>query len=189
VPLKDVKFQELLDEIRPVVYEHHLRLPTDLWLLAKTLVMMEGVGKKLYPEFDIFAVSKPYAQRFIRQMWLPSEWGPGILRNAVAWNDLFNRLPHQTLRILTQIEEGEFGLQLHLGELQQATNRLDRIANRVILSLLLAAFIVGLALLIPTLNLTWPWGLLTWIIIAGFVMTSILALWLIWSMFRSGGNI
>jgi ubiquinone biosynthesis protein len=189
LPLKEVQFHELLEEIRVIIYEYRLRLPTDLWLLAKTLVMMEGVGKKLYPEFDIFAVSKPYVERFVRRMWLPSEWGPGIVRNVVAWNDLVGQLPGQTHRILSQLERGELGLQLHIAEISRATKRLDRIANRIILSLLLAAFIVALALLIPTLTLTWPWGLLTWIVILSFVVMSILALWLIWSFFRSGGGV
>jgi ubiquinone biosynthesis protein len=188
LPLQDVQFQELLEEIRPIIYEYRLRLPSDLWLLAKTLVMMEGIGKKLYPDFDIFAVSKPYVRRFVRRLWLPSEWAPDIMRNAVAWNDLLKRLPYQANHILRQVETGDLALKLHVVDLPHMTHRLDRIANRVILSLLLAALIVALAMLIPILNLTWPWGLLTWIIISSFVIMSILALWLIWSMFRSGGR-
>lgn len=188
LPLKEVQFQELLEEIRPIIYQYRLRLPSDLWLLAKTLVMMEGIGKKLYPEFDIFAVSKPYVGRFVRRLWLPSEWAPDIMRNAVAWNDLLKRLPYQANHILNQVETGDLALKLHLADLPQMTHRLDRIANRVILSLLLAALIVALAMLIPILNLSWPWGLLTWIIISSFVIMSILALWLIWSVFRSGGG-
>jgi ubiquinone biosynthesis protein len=188
LPLQEVQFHELLEEIRPIIYEHHLRLPTALWLLAKTLVMMEGVGKRLYPEFDVFAVSKPYVRRFMRRMLLPSEWGPGALRNVAAWNDLIGHLPGQAHRILNQLEHGELGLQLHISEIQRATGRLDRMANRLILSVLLAALIIALALLIPTLSLAWPWGLLTWVIILSFVVMTILALWLIWSIFRSGGG-
>jgi ubiquinone biosynthesis protein len=186
ISLKELQFSELLEEIRIVVYQHHLRLPSDLWLLAKTLVMMEGVGKTLYPDFDIFAVSRPYVRRFIQRMWLPTEWGPSVMRYATAWSDLIGNLPQQTIRLLGQLERGELKVQLHLTDMPRATGRLDRIANRVILSVLLAAFIVALALLIPTLDLTWPWGLLTWIIVLSFVVMSILAIWLIWSIFRSG---
>ncbi len=186
LPLQEIRAGELLEEIRPIVYRHHLRLPSDLWLLGKTLVMMEGVGLKLAPDFDIFAVSEPYVYRFIRRMWLPSEWGPAVLRSATGWTDLLATFPRQTTRILNQLERGDLGLQFHLAEMTQTTNRLDSIANRLILSLLVAAFIVALALLIPTLDLTWPWPLLAWIVIAGFVVMSILGLWLMWSIFRSG---
>ncbi|MCB9098937.1 MAG: phosphotransferase [Anaerolineales bacterium] len=189
LPLSDVRVQEVLDDLRPILYTYNLRLPNDLWLLAKTFVMMEGVGKRLAPDFDIFAVSEPYVKHFLRRMWRPTEWGPDVWRNLTGWNDLVTDLPRQTNRILTQVERGEVGLKLHITEIDKTVHRLDDIANRVILSLLLAAFIMALALLIPTLNLTWPWGLLTWIIITSFAVMCFLALWLIISIIRSGGGL
>jgi len=62
---------EVLNEVQPVIYEYKLHVPTDYWLLLKTLVVMEGVGKALAPSFDVFAVSAPYVQRFVAQMALP----------------------------------------------------------------------------------------------------------------------
>ena len=188
-PLKEISAREILEEIEPIIYRHHLHLPSNLWLLVKTLVMMEGTGLKLDPDFDIFAVSQPYVRRFMRRLWLPSEWGPSVLHGVTNWADLLATFPRHTTRILKQIERGQLALQLHLPELDPAIHRLDNITNRLILAVLLAALIVALALLIPTLNLTWPWGLLTWIIIISFVITSILALWLIVSILRSGGGL
>lgn len=188
MPLSEVRVKELLEDLRPIIYAYNLRLPTDLWLLAKTLVMMEGAGKRLAPDFDIFEVSRPYVKKFMRQMWLPTEWGPDLMRSASSWADLLTDLPGHSRRILSQVERGQLGLNIQLTNLEQVFGRLDHIANRLILSLLLAALIVGLALLIPILNLTWPWGLFTWIIIITFAVMIILALWLIWSIFRSGGG-
>jgi ubiquinone biosynthesis protein len=187
--LTDISAPELLDEIRPIAYRHHLRLPSDLWLLAKTLVIMEGVGKKLDPEFDIFAVSETHMRRLLRRMWLPSEWGPSALNTATSWGDLLINFPRQTNRILGQMERGDLGLEIHVPELGPSINRLDRIATRIILAVLLAAMILGLAMLIPTLDLTWPWGLITWIIIITFMVMIFLGLWLVISIFRSGGDI
>jgi ubiquinone biosynthesis protein len=189
LPLAEIRANEVLEEIRPIVYNHHLRFPSDYWLLGKTLVMMEGVGLKLAPEFDMFTVARPYVYRFLGRMWLPTEWGPAVARSAAGWTDLLADFPRQTSRLLTQMERRQLGLQVLLPGLEQTSNRLDRIANRAILSLLLAAFIVALALLIPTLNLAWPWSLLTWIIIISFVVMSILGLWLIVSILRSGGGL
>jgi ubiquinone biosynthesis protein len=123
------------------------------------------------------------------RLWLPSTWGPSLLRSAAGWTDLLADFPRHTTRLLSRMEQNELGLQVHLPELNQTTNRLDRIANRAILSLLLAAFIVALALLIPTLNLVWPWSLLTWIIIVSFVVMCVLGLWLVVSILRSGGGL
>jgi ubiquinone biosynthesis protein len=185
-PLKDIRAREVIEELTPIFYRHHFRLPTDLWLLGKTLVMMEGVGLKLAPDFDMIAVSKPYVSKFMLRLWLPTEWGPPLLRSATQWGDLLAGLPRQTAHILSDVEQGQFKLNVRLPELEQAVNHLDRIANRLIVSILLAAFILALAMLIPTLNLEWPWGLPTWIVIIGFVTVSILGLWLLLSILRSG---
>jgi ubiquinone biosynthesis protein len=70
-------------------------------------------------------------------------------------------------------------------ELDQALARMDRLANRISLSVLLAALIVGLALLVPAFNLAEQWGLPTILVITGFVGASLLGLWLIISIWRS----
>ena len=187
MPLKEISTRELLEEIQPIIYRHHLRPPSDLWLLIKTFGIMEGVVRRLDPDFDIFAVSQPYVVRFMRQLWLPSGWGPAVLRSASGWADLAGNFPHHLLRILNQFERGELGLKIHQPVVEQTTNRLDHIANRMILGLLLSAIIIALALLIPSLNLgDWPWSLFTWIIILSFAIMCILALWLIISILRSG---
>jgi hypothetical protein len=68
----------------------------------------------------------------------------------------------------------------------RATDRLDRIANRLALSMLTAAFTIAIGWVIPSLNLTWPWEWLTWFVLAGFVGVSILGIWLMASIWRSG---
>jgi len=186
LPLNDISTRELLDEIQPLIYRYRLRLPSDLWLLVKTFAVMEGVGRALAPDFDIFEFSQPYVARFLRRLWLPSEWGPPLLRNATAWADLLSHLPRSASRIINQVERGQLGLQLNQPALDRATVRLDHIANRMIVGLLLSALIVALALLIPSLNLTWPWSLFTWIVVVSFAVMNFLALWLIISILRSG---
>jgi ubiquinone biosynthesis protein len=187
VPLNEVSTREVLEEIEPIIYRYHLRLPSDYWLLIKTLGIMEGVGKTLAPDFDIFAFAKPYVARFLRGMWKPSQWAPSVLRNLVSWYDLGISFPRQVNRVLSQAEQGEFGVRVQQPELRQSTNRLDLIANRLILGMLLSALIVALAMLMPSLNLTtWPWSLFTWIIVVSFAVMSVLALWLIVSILRAG---
>jgi len=185
LPLKDIRAQEVINEIMPVAYRHRLRLPTDLWLLGKTLGMMEGVGLRLDPDFDFFAVSQPYVDQFIRQMTSPRAWGKRLVRGAGDWGELFTILPRQIPRLLDQVEEGDLEITLKLKEIDSALSKLDRIANRLSVSILVAAFIVGLALLLPT----FIGNRVVWIIVpAGFafVAASTLGLWLVYSVWRAG---
>lgn len=185
LPLGAVRAREVVEEVMPIAFRHHLRLPSELWLLGKTLAMMEGVGLRLAPDFDIFAVSEPYVRRFMWQMASPSTWGPPLLKGAGDWAELLGLIPRIGSQLLIRAERGELEVTLRHKELDQALARLDRLANRLSISVLLAALIVGLALLIPAFNLAERWGLTTILVIAGFAAASLLGLWLIFSIWRS----
>lgn len=185
VPLGSVRAREVIEEATPIIFRHHLRLPSDLWLVGKTLAMMEGVGLKLAPGFDIFAASEPYVRRFMWQVASPRVWGPTLLKGVGDWAELLSLIPRVGSQLLTRVERGELEITLSHKGLDQALMRLDRLANRLSLTVLLAALIVGLALLVSALNLAEQWGLPTILVIMGFLGASLLGLWLIFSIWRS----
>ncbi len=186
LPLKAIRAREILQEALPIAFRHRLRLPSELWLLGKTLAMMEGVGMKLYPDFDPFEVSEPYVRRLLLEMVSPAEWGPDVLRGLLDWTYLLGLLPRAGARLLTRVERGELEIGLRHQGLDLLLTRLDRLVNRISLSLLLAALIVGLALLVPAFHLAERGDLVTVLVVGGFVGASLLGAWLILSILRSG---
>lgn len=184
--IQDFQVGEMLEEFMTVAFRHRLRFPSNMWLVAKTLGMIEGLGLKLVPDFDMFSFAQDFVRRYRRRMWLPTEWGPSMLRSASDMADLMLRLPKQTTRLLEQAERGQLEAQVRMPDLIQATDRLDRIANRLALSMLTAAFTIAIGWVVPNLDLTWPWRWLTWFVLAGFVGVSMMGIWLMWSIFRSG---
>ena len=105
--LKDIKLDELIDEILPIAFEHRLQMPTNFWLLAKTLSMMEGIGLDLAPDFDIFAFSSRYAARLMLKSNLPDgQLIQRMIRRGLAWMDLFDDLPYTGRMLLDRIEKG-----------------------------------------------------------------------------------
>ena len=186
LPIYQIDAKEISKAVQPILYEYKLYIPTDYYLLMKTVIMMQGVGLKLDPDFDIFEASQPYIGKLFRSMWMPSAWGPDVVRLALDWKDFATILPRKTSRILDQVERGQLTVQAELPQLESTLNAVDRLINRIIFSVLVAALLVALALLLPRLDYAWPWGLVTWIIVMGFFVLLFLALRLAWSVFRSG---
>jgi ubiquinone biosynthesis protein len=186
LPMEEFQVGEMIEEFMTVAFRHRLRFPSNLWLVAKTLGMVEGLGLKLVPDFDMFTFAQDFVRRYRRRMWLPTEWGPSMARSASDMVDLMQRLPKQTTRLLDQAERGQLEAQVRMPDLVQATDRLDRIANRLALSMLTAAFTIAIGWVVPNLDLTWPWRWLTWFVLVGFISVSVLGMWLMWSIFRSG---
>ena len=84
------------------------------------------------------------------------------------------------------MERGDLGVVVEVPELREAISEIDIIANRVIFAVIIAALIVALAFLIPRLDFsTWPWPLVTWVIIITFLVLFAAGMWLLWSIFRS----
>jgi ubiquinone biosynthesis protein len=179
-PLKDIHALELVDEIMPIAFRYQLQLPSDLWLLGKTLAMMEGVGLKLDPDFDIFEVAKPYAQRMMRQRIDPRLWGRNLLKGAEDWGELLLQLPAKTSNMMDMVAEGELDIGFKLRDQNKIMNRLDRLANRLAVSILIASLIVGMALLAVNHEGN------SWLAILGFVMATFLGIYLLISIWRSG---
>ena len=186
MPLGAIHAREVFEEIMPIAFRHQLHLPSELWLLGKTLAMMEGMGLKLDPDLDIFAFSEPYVQRFMWQMASPRSWGLPLLKGVGEWAALLALIPRVGAQLLSRAERGELEIAVSHKELDRTLARLDRLANRLSISVLLAALIVGLALFIPAFNLAQQLGGATIWVVAGFVGASFLGLWLVFSIFRSG---
>ncbi|MFN2236077.1 MAG: ABC1 kinase family protein [Anaerolineales bacterium] len=185
LPLNQIPAMEVWEGLEPIIYEYNLRVPSDYWLLIKTIIIMEGVGLGLDPEFDMVAAAQPYLGRLFRQLWMPSTWGSSLLRIGADWTDFVSGFPRQSTHILKQLERGDLEVRIRVPELEQTNRNLNRIVNRLIYGILVAAMTVALALLIPSLDLTWPWSLITWIIFLGFLGMSFLGIRLIWSIWRS----
>jgi len=181
LPLKAIRVREVVEEIMPISFRHHLQLPSDLWLLGKTLGMMQGVGLQLDPDFDLFAVSEPFTRRLLRQLLLPRRsWGRSLVGQGMDWADLASMLPKVGQQLLQQAETGEL-FEISIKGADNIIKRLDRIASRLTLSLLLAALIIGITLLIPAA----PAGSFAQLIlVAGFVSVAILGGWVLISIIR-----
>ncbi len=148
--LGDIHLGDLVDEVMPVVFEHRLKMPTNYWLLAKTLAMMEGIGLRLAPEFDIFQFSAPYVNRLLVGSVLPdSRWFSDMVRRGMAWTDLLDELPLAGRMLIDRLEKRE-PVKLALDD--RSLSVLDRLATRLALSLIVAGMIVGLAWLIPAVT-------------------------------------
>ncbi len=178
--LKELRFEALLEDVMPVVFEHRLKMPANFWLLAKTLAMMEGIGFKLAPDFDIFAFSAPYVNRLILSTVVPDRrWISDTVRRGLAWMDLIDELPHAGQLLIDRLEK-HAPLTLALDD--RSLDFLDRLVTRLALSLIITGMIVGLAWLIPAV--TGAGWLVQATVIVAFIVAILMGIRILWSIVR-----
>ncbi len=157
LPLKDIRAREVIEEITPIAFRHHLRLPSDFWLLGKTLTMMEGVGLQLDPNFDIFEVSKPYVQRLMWHLLLPNH---NTIRSLLLYGadlqEMIGRFPQVGNRLFEFISEVQYKPENHYknDKFYKEILAIEKLSQ----SILISCLIVSLSILISN-NTTgkYPW--------------------------------
>jgi ubiquinone biosynthesis protein len=182
VPIKYVRARELIDEITTITFRHHLRLPATWWLVGQTIVMLEGIGLQLDPDFDVFKAAEPHIQTLMKNLLLPNgSWVRSVLMDATNWGEMLHRLPRVGNRMLERLERNE-PFRMEIKDTDKILTRLDRLVTRLSLSLLVAAFVVGLPLLIP---LTTPDSLPRWLLLVGTIPIIGAGMWLGFSLLNT----
>lgn len=182
VPIKYIRARELIDEITTITFRHHLRLPATWWLVGQTIVMLEGIGLQLDPDFDVFQAAEPHIQSLMKNLFLPhGGWARTILMDATNWGELLHRLPRVGNRMLERLERNE-GFRMEIKDTDRILGRIDRLVTRLALSMLVAAFVIGLPIL---LQLTTPGSLPRWLILISLIPILGSGLWLAVSLLHT----
>jgi len=184
IPLKQLQVSMLLKEIFEIARIHQMVIPANLSLMLKALVTIEGLGRTLYPDFDMVSEVRPYIKRIMLRRYDPRR---KIRRLSVLLDDfyrLFEEFPYGLRGILDKLERGELKVRFEHHNLENIAKEFNRSSNRISAALIIASLIIGSSLVLQVSmgpNL-FGFPLLG---IAGYLLASILGLILLWSIFRS----
>ena len=183
-PLKELKIGSLLNEVFTVMRNHHLHLPSNIAQLLKTIIMIEGLGANLDPDFHLTTVLAPYTKRLVFRQYLPSRWIPRLGRASIEMARLSAEMPQQFRRMLTAIEHDQLQIGMRPEGFDPLIDRFEKISNRIVLGVIAAAFINGLAVLMSVYRPP-AWERWAWVVFAfGFLCALVLGVYLAWSILR-----
>ncbi len=124
-PLKDIYFGKLLLRLFQTSRRFNIEIQPQLVLLQKTLLNVEGLGRELDPELDLWRTAKPYLER-----WMDEQVGWRALARSVrleapGWANILPQLPRLAHRALSEDRIGALGRALErLAEENARRNRL-----------------------------------------------------------------
>jgi predicted unusual protein kinase regulating ubiquinone biosynthesis (AarF/ABC1/UbiB family) len=124
-----------------------LRLPPELTMLGKTLLNLDEVARTLHPGFDPNAAIQRDATEILR-MRLRASLSPGnFFSGVLEAKELVERLPTRINRILDRLADEKLTVSVEAFDQIRFMQGFQKVANRITLGLVLAALIVGAALL------------------------------------------
>ena len=185
-PLQEIDVGQVLEESLQAARRHRLQVPTRLALLGKTMSMHEGLARMLDPRFNLVEVLAPYARELAIRIYSPRQWLRRLVPTLIDVTNLAITLPRRFERLTAQAERGQLSVNMRIPEAEHYISDLNRMANRLIVGMLTAAFIVGLAILLGSTQPRPMAQLFGWLIGLGFIASSVLGMWLLLAIWRSG---
>jgi ubiquinone biosynthesis protein len=125
-----------------------VRLPAETALLGKALFNLDSIGRTLSPEFDPTESIRRNTMRLLRQRMVKSLSPGRLIGSALEMRDFAGRLPGRINRILDAAASNQLGLRIDTGiDAAQLMVGFQKVANRITTGLVIAALIVGAAML------------------------------------------
>lgn len=185
--LGDLEIGPLISLLLGVLRRHRLQLDTQLLLLIRMLVMVEGIGLRLDPDFSLGESLKPYAAKMARERLSPRTYAKRLSRAGVEIAELGVELPERLRKLFDLIDTNGVEVHLRAAELEPLVGRVEKIGNRLVAGVIVAAFIRGIGELTAgdkTRFRSWNGPLLG----AGVGVVSLLSAYLAWTARRSAGK-
>ncbi len=181
IALKDLDITAFINDLTTLLRDHQLNLPPDLTLLMKSLITLEGMGRQLDPGFNIVQVATPFLQRALFKRYAPDALFKQGWQSFSGMVELLTELPNDLHRLLELARRGALGVRLDIAKPEWLAKELDRVVNRLSVSLITSALIVG-----SSIVSTVEGGASSFVGLIGFIGAFLGGVWLLFSIWRSG---
>ena len=186
MPLKRIDPRRVFGDVTALARESRVLLPRDFVLLAKSLVQVTSIARVLDPDFDVASLLRPRAKAMLRRRLAPAEVAKSLGLQLWSIGTLVQAVPRSFLRILRRVESGRLEFTMRHTGYEDFARELDRAANRLTVSLILASLVLSSSLLLALKTPPLVAGSVSVLGVLGYVVAGLLGLWTVWGILRSG---
>jgi len=179
-PLKEISFGQLLLRLFQVARRFNMEVQPQLVLLEKTLLNIEGLGRELYPDLDLWQTAKPYLER-----WMSEQIGPRSLirhlkENVPLWAERLPKLPNLIFDVIEQAKNGELKTTLDPEQLKAIKQEIRQSNRRSVQAIIGTGFFLSAAIIAAldgyAKTMLWDLPYLSWVL-GGAGIAILIASW------------
>ncbi len=146
-PLKDISFGRLLLRLFQTARRFDMEIQPQLVLLQKTLFNIEGLGRRLYPELDLWETAKPFLEKWAREQYGPRTLLRTLKRELPRWLRALPESPGTLFEILRKTGRGELEIRWRSRELERLRRELRGDHRRLWLAVVGGSLVISAALM------------------------------------------
>ncbi|MCP3867885.1 MAG: ubiquinone biosynthesis regulatory protein kinase UbiB [Gammaproteobacteria bacterium] len=124
-PLSEISFGHFLLNLFQTARRFDMEVQPQLVLLQKTLLYIEGLGRQLYPELDLWTTAKPFMERWMQEQMGPKAFSRKLRSNLPKMTEHAADIPILAHKVLRDVAEGRAELKLRSNQLDQLQQQLQ----------------------------------------------------------------
>ncbi len=156
--VEQMQVGRLVLEVTQVAGENGVRVPAELTMLGKTLLNLDQVGRTIAPDFDPNASIRRNAAQIMQQRLLKSLSPGNLFSGVLELKDLVQRLPARLNKIIDAIANNEMKISVDAIDEKTLVLGFQKVANRITVGLIIAALIIGAAMMMRVETSFRIWG-------------------------------
>ena len=179
--LKDIQLGKIMNEMTLLFTRHKIKLPREMILISRAIIIIEGVSQSLDPDFNTVTVCKPYAKKIIKNKISPKKIANVFKENILSFDYFIKTFPKTMRKVLNKIASGKIDVEFEHRDLSIFSDNVERVGNKMSTAMIISALIVGSSLIMQTNKgpLLFDFPVLG---IIGFCISALLGLNLIFSI-------
>ncbi len=177
-PLGAIPFGVVIQRIVELSFKYSADRPSELYLLARAIVLVEGLGRQLDPAHDLVALGKPFAVELLRERLSPKQLAVQAWKMSFELNELVKVVPRELRRIMTKLGQGQLRLGLYSDDADRMLRQMRRTGFHISLALVIVGLLVSSAL-VATSPHPPSVGSLPILSAIGYGVASVAFLWLV----------
>jgi len=148
-PIREISFGELLERLFQIAQSFNVEIMPQLILLQKTIINIEGIGRQLYPELDLWETARPQMEHWMNERVGVKGLLKGTVKNIPHWIDRLPDLPNKIIDLIERLRDGKIELENKSKEIERLREEMRIYNRRTIMAvigsglLLCAAIIYG----------------------------------------------
>jgi len=146
-PLKDVELSALIRDLVQGAVKYDIEMPTEMLMVGKSLMTVEGIGKEIYPDLDVWSEVRPYFLKLVMRRYSPERIGRDLWKGLGQLATAATSFPSQMHSILEDLRTGRLEVRTVDPNLPGAADRLGR---RIYSAFTIGAFTVAGGALLAT---------------------------------------
>jgi predicted unusual protein kinase regulating ubiquinone biosynthesis (AarF/ABC1/UbiB family) len=179
---RDINTGQLLFTVINVASSNDLRAPAELTMLAKTLLHLDAITKKLDPAYDPQRVIRDYAEQLMTQK-LAQKFNPRNFYPALLdLNQLMLDLPHRAREIVDLTAAGNLSFGIRVSQAEELLAGMHKIANRITVGVIIAALLIASSMMMRVETRFVLFGY-PGLAVLGYLLASAAAFYLIFTTF------